>query len=97
MHDPNTAYELLKARLDRGGMSVPVPLENYWRQRIDAAVQELTGKGIHLTDAADDSVLIADLAAESILSRDKPGHRPEWLRLAIRERWLRERQAGDAD
>lgn len=91
------AYELLKSRLDRGGVPVPVALEDYWRRRIDAAVQELTAKGIQLADTAEDNILVADVAAESILSRDKPGHRPEWLRLAIRERWLRERQAEDAN
>lgn len=97
MYDPETAYELLKARLDRGGMPVPIALEDYWRHRIDAAAQELKKKGIHLENTADDNILVSDVAAENILNRDKPGHRPEWLRLAIRERWLRERGDDNAD
>lgn len=97
MYAPEIAYELLKARLDRGGMPVPIALEDYWRCRIEAAALELEKKGIHLENTADDNILVSDVAAESILNRDKPGHRPEWLRLAIRERWLRERQADNAD
>lgn len=45
MYAPEIAYELLKARLDRGGMPVPIALEDYWRCRIEAAALELEKKG----------------------------------------------------
>lgn len=89
--DTTVALGILKARMDRAGVACPSALEAYWSQRVTAAVQELTAKGINLTDTVEDSALVADLAADRIINRDRPGGLPEWLRLAIRERWLRER------
>jgi hypothetical protein len=90
-----TALEILKGRMDRAGVTCPAALVTYWQQRLDSAVSELQAKGIELTESVEDSALVADMAAESLLNRDKPGGRPDWLRLAIRERWLRERNDED--
>ena len=97
-YNPGTALALLMGRMDRAGVATPAPLTAYWTAALEAAAAELATKGIALEDTADDNLLVADLAAETLLSRDKPGGRPEWLRLAIRERWLRERSVEeDAD
>jgi hypothetical protein len=95
MYNADTALALLKARMDRAGMDVPAPLGDYWKARIAAAGEELEKKGIHLLDTIDDNMLVADLAAERSLARDKPGGLPLWLKTQIRERWLQER--GEAD
>lgn len=92
MYNLETALILLKARLDRAGVSTPAPLESYWTARIEAAAQELEKKGIILEDTASDNMLVADLAAERTMSRDKPGGLPLWLETQIRERWLKERR-----
>lgn len=90
-YNPETTLALLMGRMDRAGVTTPAPLTSYWTSAIQAAAAELTAKGILLEDTVDDSMLVANLAAELLQNRDKPGGRPEWLRLAIRERWLRER------
>lgn len=88
MHNPETVYELVKSRLDRGGVSVPAAQEAYWKSRIEAAAMDLQRKGISLQDDADDNMLLADYAVYRIQNRDKDAGEPQWLRLAIRERWL---------
>ena len=96
--DSATALALLMGRMDRAGVATPAPLTDYWTKALEAAVAELTKKGITLQDTADDSMLVANLATEILSSRDKSGARPLWLALAIRERWLQERGTGqDAD
>ena len=97
-YDQTTALSLLMGRMDRAGVATPEPLTQYWTKALEAAVAELTKKGITLQATADDSMLVANLAAEILSSRDKSGARPLWLALAIRERWLQERPvAEDAD
>jgi len=96
-YNPETALALLMGRMDRAGVNTPAPLTTYWTSAIEAAATELTAKGIVLQDTVNDSMLVANLAAELILNRDNPGGRPEWLRLAIRERWLRERPVVEED
>jgi hypothetical protein len=97
-YDQSTALSLLMGRMDRAGVATPEPLTQYWTKALEAAVAELTKKGITLQATADDSMLVANLAAEILSSRDKTGQRPLWLTLAIRERWLQERGPGeDAD
>lgn len=96
-YDQSTALSLLMGRMDRAGVATPAPLTAYWTKALEAAVAELTKKGITLQDTADDSMLVANLAAEILSSRDKSGARPLWLTLAIRERWLQERGQTDAD
>ena len=93
-YDQSTALSLLMGRMDRAGVATPAPLTDYWTKALEAAVAELTKKGITLQATADDSMLVANLAAEILSSRDKSGSRPLWLALAIRERWLQERGTG---
>lgn len=90
MYNRKTAYAILRARMDRGGVDVPSPLEQYWTTRLDAAAQDLEAKGIILTDTVGDSTLVADYAAYAIKNRDNAAGMPEWLRMAIRQRWLKE-------
>jgi hypothetical protein len=85
-----TVLGIVKARLNR--LASDTSLDGYLKQRIEAAAGEITRKGIHLVETSvDDATLLADYTAWKYGSRDKPGGMPEWLRLAIRERWLAER------
>lgn len=95
MYNKQTAFALLKARMDRAGVSTPAPLESYWMQRLEAAAKELEKKGVRLEDTVDDNMLVADYAAYKIKNRDNEAGLPRWLSLAIRERWLTERRDGD--
>jgi hypothetical protein len=86
----STVLGIVKARLNR--LASDTSLDAYLKQRIEAADAELTGNGINLVaDDARDSVLLADMVVWQYGNRDKPDGMPEWLRLARRERWLRER------
>ena len=89
--DQSTALALLMGRMDRAGVATPAPLTEYWTSALRAAAAELTNKGIVLQDTVEDSMLVANLAADNLNSRDRATGRPEWLTLAIRERWLQER------
>ena len=91
-YNETTALALLMGRLDRSGVATPAPLTEYWTSALRAAAAELTRKGIHLEDTVEDSMLVANLAADDLISRDRTTGRPVWLRIAIRERWLQERQ-----
>lgn len=90
-YNATVALDLLKARMDRAGVDTPAPLLSYWSTRLEAAANELTQKGINLVDTAEDNMLVADLAAERILNRDKDTGLPMWLKTQIRQRWFRER------
>ncbi len=90
-YNQTTALALLMGRMDRAGVATPAPLTEYWTSALDAAAAELTKKGILLEDTVEDSMLVANLAADNLLSRDRAAGRPDWLTLAIRERWLQER------
>ena len=90
-YSETTALALLMGRLDRPGVATPAPLTEYWTSALRAAAAELTNKGILLQDTVDDNMLVANLAADNLLSRDRTTGRPAWLTLAIRERWLQER------
>jgi hypothetical protein len=77
--------------MDRAGVAnTPAALVSYWDSALDAAAAELERKGIVLQNTVDDNMLVANLAADNLGSRDRAGGRPDWLRLAIRERWLQE-------
>ena len=91
-YNETTALSLLMGRMDRAGVATPAPLTEYWTSALRAAAAELTNKGIVLQDTVEDSMLVANLAADNLLSRDRSGGRPNWLTLAIRERWLQERE-----
>lgn len=78
---------MCKARLDRSHTSM---LDEQLIDRIRACRGDLERKGIHLTDTADDAMLLVDVVCWRYSARDKQTGMPEWLRLAIRERWLQE-------
>ncbi len=79
--------DMVKARLNRADDV----LDGYLSERIDAAIDELTGAGIHLRETAGDNMLVADLAVWRYQNRDKGDEQPKWLRQTIRERWLQDR------
>jgi hypothetical protein len=83
-----TALGLVKSRLNR--MAADTSLDDYFRQRIAAAVAELEGTGISLTGSPDDLMLVVDYTVWQYQNRDSAGSMPEWLRLRRRERWLRQ-------
>lgn len=85
-----TALGLVKSRLNR--MAADTSLDDYFRQRIAAAVAELEGTGISLTGSPDDLMLVVDYTVWQYQNRDSAGSIPEWLRLRRRERWLREKR-----
>jgi hypothetical protein len=89
-----TVLGIVKARLNR--LASDTSLDDYLKSRIHAADIELAGNGINLiADNVRDQVFLADIVAWQHNNRDKPGGMPEWLRLARRERWLKERGASD--
>lgn len=90
MIDTETALALVKARLNR--LQSDTSLDEYYRARIAAAEEYLTGIGIELTDSQEDLMLVVDFAVWEYQNRDKPGNMPDWLRLHRRERWLRLRE-----
>ena len=98
--DTGQALDLLKARLNRapGTTTARVsPLDDYFEQRIVAAIRALEATGIVLTDSAADLMLVVDYAAWEYSNRDKPGGMPDWLRLRRRERWLNQREVTPDD
>ena len=53
---------------------------------------ELARAGIHLTESADDLMLLVDSAVWAYQNRDRNTGMPDWLRLRRRERWLQEKR-----
>jgi hypothetical protein len=86
-YDVPTVLPIVKARLNR----LDNALDDYLTSRIQAAAAELEGNGIVISEEPDDIVLLADYTVWKYENRDKPGGMPEWLRLARRERWLRQK------
>lgn len=76
---------MCKARLDRTHTTL---IDTQLLDRIEAGRAELRGKGITLRDTPDDEMLLVDVVCWRYSARDKQTGMPEWLRLAIRERWL---------
>lgn len=91
--DTNQALHLVKTRLNR--LQSDTTLDTYFEARIAAAVQELQGTGIELTDSIDDLLLVVDTAVWDYQNRDNPSAMPAWLRLKRRERWLQQNWKGD--
>lgn len=81
-----SALQLLKTRLDR--MPEDTARDDYYEMRVKEAIAELERKGIRVTDAVDDLMLVVDLAAWNHANRDKPGAQPDWLRHKLRGRWI---------
>lgn len=93
-HNETTVLGIVKARLNR--LASDTSLDDYLKQRIAAVDKELVGNGINLVaDDVRDSVLLGDMVVWQHNNRDKAEAMPEWLRLARRERWLRERVPND--
>lgn len=86
--------EIVKARLNR--LAFDTSLDDYLKKRIKAADEELARIGIKLVAGnVDDEILLADYVVWRHQNRDKNTGMPEWLRLARRERWLKERAKND--
>jgi len=83
-----TALQMVKTRLNR--LQTDTSLDDYLMARLDSAVQELEGTGISLTDSAEDLMLAVDYTVWKYQNRDAAGSMPDWLRLARRERWVRQ-------
>ena len=81
------ALELTRQRLNR----LDHLLDEYLTHRIQAAADDLTGRGIHLGDKEGDLMLLIDYAVWQYGSRDQTGELPPWLRKRINNRWLEER------
>lgn len=88
MLNTELALDLMKVRLNR--LRSDTSLDQYFRARIDAVVEELAKTGIHLTENWDDLMLVVDMAVYQYQNRDSNTGMPEWLRLRRRERWLKE-------
>ncbi len=93
-YNAETALGLMRTRLNR--LPGDTSLDSYFRARLDAAAQELTGNGIELTDTVEDTMLVVDVAVWQYSNRDSAAGMPPWLRLRRRERWLREAGANDS-
>ena len=100
--DMEMVLGLVKARLNRPPGDTA--LDAYFKKRIEGAAAKLQAiscivldkagleaffeVGIHLTESADDMMLLVDYTVWQYQNRDKPGDMPDWLRLDRRERWL---------
>jgi hypothetical protein len=83
-----TVLGIVKARLNR--LASDTSLDSYLTQRIAAADAELARKGIVLAaDSVDHAVFLADYVVWHYQNRDTAGGMPEWLRLRMRELWLK--------
>lgn len=95
-HSTYIVLSIVKARLNR--LASDTTLDPYLISRIEAAASELEGKGIHLVDNdMEDQVMLADFTVWQYGNRDKPGGMPDWLRLKLRERWLRDQAKNEGD
>lgn len=88
MYDVTVVLPIIKSRLNR--TAADTSLDAYLTSRIQGAVAELAGNGITISEDIDDVMLLADFTVWKYQNRDTPGGMPEWLRLARRERWLRQ-------
>lgn len=84
--DMEMVLGLVKARLNRPPGDTA--LDEYLKKRIEGATAKLKRLGIHLTESADDMMLLVDYTVWQYQNRDKPGDMPEWLKHDRRERWL---------
>lgn len=89
------ALALVKARLNR--LQSDTTLDEYLLARIEAAQQELNRMlRVDLDDGMDDLLLLVDYTVWSYQNRDQSGATPQWLRLRMRERFLRMEGGGSA-
>ncbi len=83
----DSILEIVKARLDRSDYLK----DEYLKIRIEAAVEELQGLGIYVSNTPRDVVFVADYVCWQYSNREKNEPMPEWLKLQRRERWLAEK------
>lgn len=89
------ALALVKTRLNR--LQSDTTLDEYLLARIEAAQQELNRMfKADLDDGMDDLLLLVDYTVWSYQNRDQSGATPQWLRLRMRERFLRMEGGGSA-
>lgn len=86
--DTAQALQLVKTRLNR--LQSDTTLDDYLMVRIEAAIKELEGTGIVLSDSMEDLMLVTDYTVWQYQNRDNAAGMPEWLRLRRRERWIRQ-------
>lgn len=84
--DMEMVLGLVKARLNRPPGDTA--LDAYFKKRIEGAEAKLKRTGIHLTESADDMMLLVDYTVWKYQNRDKAGDMPEWLKHDRRERWI---------
>lgn len=89
------ALALVKTRLNR--LQSDTTLDEYLLARIEAAQQELNRMlRVDLDDGMDDLLLLVDYTVWSYQNRDQSGAVPQWLRLRMRQRFLRMEGGGSA-
>lgn len=79
-------YEMVKARLTK----MNIPLDDYLRTRIEAAIEELAADGIHICNTARDIIFVTDIVCWEYKNRDDKEGMPEWLKESRKQRWLAE-------
>lgn len=87
-----TALSMVKARLNR--LDSDTSLDVYLTARIQAAAGEIEGTGIVLTDSNEDLMDVVDCAVWNYQNRDKADGMPDWLRMRLRNRWIRQGVSG---
>lgn len=92
--DMETALNLVRTRLNRP--ATDTSLDEYLMHRLEAAVDEMAGAGITLTDSSGDLMLLVDMTVWNYQNRDRNAGMPDWLRLKRRERWLQQQRGTTA-
>lgn len=88
MPDVSLALLMVKTRLNR--MASDTSLDEYLTARIRGAVEELNRMfRADLDDSMADLLLLVDFAVWSYQNRDQSGAQPQWLRVRLRERFLK--------
>lgn len=81
---------LVKARLNR--LAGDTTIDSYLDQRIYAAEEKLNSMMPYplQSTSVSDMMLLADYTVFQYQSRDKTSGEPEWLRMRLRERFLKQ-------
>lgn len=88
MPDLNLSLTMVKTRLNR--LPSDTSLDEYLTARISAAQGELNQMlKTDLNASTADLMLLVDFTVWSYQNRDQSGAQPEWLRMRLRERFLR--------
>lgn len=87
--EAETALTLVKARLNR--LAGDTTIDGYLLQRIAAAEEKLNSMFTLPLRAGsiEDMMLLVDYTVYQYQSRDKAGGEPDWLRMRLRERYLK--------